>query len=350
MKPSACLRPGDAVSRFDVGVRALAEGQVSGDEPHLVVAADADVRLASLVETVRHEEPGVQMTECHLADVLHHELLHVREGHLGEQSTLGLDLAGDGEEVPERLAETVAQQHPALLHGGDACAAEQRGIGIEEFTPASAQRLGPGLDRHLADERPRRHVGAVGQEPAVHAAAGHHLRCDVVVIPHQFLGRVPQRCHVSTLRLERRRARGGGRAGRVCDPGTMRRDEILLGGPNEERMSLARAVRVGPYISVGGTAPIAADGSNVDPSDIAAQAERCYEIIGEALARAGASPADVVRTRTLLVDITDQPVVSAVRKRWLGDTKPVDTIVEVSRFVDAAWQLEIEVDAIVPSD
>ena len=113
-------------------------------------------------------------------------------------------------------------------------------------------------------------------------------------------------------------------------------------------MGLARAVRVGPFVSVGGTAPIAPDGSVVDPSDITAQAERCFEIIGEALARAGASPAHVVRTRTFLVDITDQPTVSAVRKRWLGDTMPVDTIVEVSRFVHPGWQMEIEVDAIVP--
>lgn len=128
----------------------------------------------------------------------------------------------------------------------------------------------------------------------------------------------------------------------------MERSEILLGGPNEIPMALARAVRVGPYVVVGGTAPIAADGTNVDADDVTAQAERCYEIIGDALRRAGASPADVVRTRTLLVDITDQPAVSAVRKRWLGDTMPVDTIVEVSRFVDPAWLLEVEVDAIVP--
>jgi enamine deaminase RidA (YjgF/YER057c/UK114 family) len=128
----------------------------------------------------------------------------------------------------------------------------------------------------------------------------------------------------------------------------MERSEILLGGPNEIPMALARAVRVGPYVAVGGTAPIAADGTNVDADDVAAQAERCYEIIGDALRRAGASPTDVVRTRTLLVDIADQPAVSAVRKRWLGDTMPVDTIVEVSRFVDPAWRVEIEVDAIIP--
>ena len=82
------------------------------------------------------------------------------------------------------------------------------------------------------------------------------------------------------------------------------RQEVLLGGPTEARMGLARAVRVGSVVSVGGTAAIAADGTNVDPDDIEAQTRRCYEIIGEALEQAGASFSDVVRTRTMLVDLS----------------------------------------------
>ncbi len=40
----------------------------------------------------------------------------------------------------------------------------------------------------------------------------------------------------------------------------MKRQEILLGDPFEERIGFARAVRVGPFIAVGGTAPIGEDG------------------------------------------------------------------------------------------
>jgi len=127
----------------------------------------------------------------------------------------------------------------------------------------------------------------------------------------------------------------------------MARHEIMLGGPNEERLGLARAVRIGDYVSVGGTAPILPDGSNVDPDDVAAQATRCYEIVAEALARAGASPADVVRTRTMLVRIADAPHAVAARRAFLGDVRSVDTIVEVSRFIDLDWKIEIEVDAVV---
>lgn len=124
------------------------------------------------------------------------------------------------------------------------------------------------------------------------------------------------------------------------------RSEILLGGPNERRMGLARAVRVGDFVAVGGTAAINADGTNVE-DDIVAQTERCYEIIGQALAKAGASFADVVRTRTMLTNIADYQAALAVRKGVLGDTLAAETIVQVTGFVDPAWLIEVEVDAVV---
>ncbi len=125
------------------------------------------------------------------------------------------------------------------------------------------------------------------------------------------------------------------------------RQEVLLGGPNEKRMGLARAVRVGNWISVGGTAAIAADGTNVSADDVEAQARRCYDIIGEALAAAGAGFEHVVRTRTMLVDIADYEVALVVRTEYLGESRAAETIVEVSRFVDADWRVEVEVDAVI---
>ena len=69
-------------------------------------------------------------------------------------------------------------------------------------------------------------------------------------------------------------------------PLSPQRTEILLGGPNEQRMNLARAVRVGNHVVVGGTAPIAADGMNVAISarredrltTLAAELERDFEV------------------------------------------------------------------------
>ena len=94
----------------------------------------------------------------------------------------------------------------------------------------------------------------------------------------------------------------------------MKRQEILLGDPFEERIGFARAVRVGPFIAVGGTAPIGEDGATVGVGDPAAQARRCYEIVSTALERAGDGLDDVIRTRTMLTRVQDYAAVAEVRK------------------------------------
>jgi enamine deaminase RidA (YjgF/YER057c/UK114 family) len=127
----------------------------------------------------------------------------------------------------------------------------------------------------------------------------------------------------------------------------MKRQNISMGSPYEELVGYSRAVRVGPFISIGGTAPMAADGSTVGIGDPAAQTRRCFEIAGEALRRAGASFDDVVRTRMLLTRIEDYAEVAAVRKEFVGHVRPVDTLVQVAGFVNPEWLIEIEVDAIV---
>lgn len=127
----------------------------------------------------------------------------------------------------------------------------------------------------------------------------------------------------------------------------MKRYNVLLGSPYEELVGFSRAVRVGPFISVGGTAPIGPDGETVGVGDVAVQTRRCFEIIAEALERAGASLDDVVRTRLLLTSTEDFRQAAAVRKEFVGHVKPVDTIVQVVGFVDPDWLIEVEADAVV---
>jgi enamine deaminase RidA (YjgF/YER057c/UK114 family) len=81
--------------------------------------------------------------------------------------------------------------------------------------------------------------------------------------------------------------------------------------------------------------------------NVEAQSRRCFEIISEALARAGASLGDVVRTRMILMRIDDFETVARVRKEYVGDAKTVDTIMQVSRFVNPDWLIEIEADAVI---
>ena len=115
----------------------------------------------------------------------------------------------------------------------------------------------------------------------------------------------------------------------------------------EEIVGFSRAVRVGPYISIGGTAPVGPDGETVGIGDAAKQAERCFEIVGDALSQAGSGWHDVVRTRLILTNIDDWKAVVDVRKTYCRASKPVDTIMQVARFVNPDWLVEVEVDAIV---
>ncbi len=127
----------------------------------------------------------------------------------------------------------------------------------------------------------------------------------------------------------------------------MERHNVLLGNPYEDLIGFSRAVRVGPFISVGGTAPVDDDGTTVGVGDIAAQTTRCFEVIRLALESAGACLSDVVRTRMMFTDISHFEAAAAVRKDYVGQVRPVDTIVEVSRFVNPDWLIEVEADAIV---
>ncbi|WP_242158400.1 RidA family protein [Aestuariivivens sediminis] len=129
----------------------------------------------------------------------------------------------------------------------------------------------------------------------------------------------------------------------------MKRILISSGSPYEDLVGFSRAVRVGPHITVGGTAPIDTNGKTVGQGDIAAQTKQCLEVIKMALEAAGSGLNDVVRTRMFLTDITDWETAAAVRSSYFKTIKPVDTIVQVTRFINPEWLIEIEVDAIVAS-
>lgn len=127
----------------------------------------------------------------------------------------------------------------------------------------------------------------------------------------------------------------------------MKRVLVSNGNPMETVVGFCRAVRVGPYISIGGTAPVDKSGNTVGIGDPAAQARRCLEIIKEALENAGSGMDDVVRTRVMLTNIDDWKKVIEVRAEYFKDIRPVDTIMQVSRFVNAEWLVEFEADAVV---
>ena len=122
---------------------------------------------------------------------------------------------------------------------------------------------------------------------------------------------------------------------------------VFSGSPYEPLVGISRAVRIGNIIAVAGTAPLGPDGKTVGLNDAAAQAARCFEISKTALEQAGASLTSVIRTRILLTRIEDWRVVAEVHGKYFKDIRPVNTIVQVTRFIDPDWLVETEVDAVV---
>ncbi len=115
----------------------------------------------------------------------------------------------------------------------------------------------------------------------------------------------------------------------------------------EEIVGFSRAVRVGSFIAVGGTAPVDANGKTVGVGDVFAQTTRCFEIIQAALEEAGSGLHDIVRTRVILTNIDDWKQAIEARKAFCREARPVDTIMAIERFVNPEWLVEIEVDAVV---
>jgi enamine deaminase RidA (YjgF/YER057c/UK114 family) len=94
---------------------------------------------------------------------------------------------------------------------------------------------------------------------------------------------------------------------------------------------------------VSGTAPIW-PGGTVDP-DPYIQAKRCFEIIDTALKEAGASMAQVVRTRMFLTDSAFAEAVGKAHGEAVGDAGPAATMVVVKGLLDERWKVEIEAEA-----
>jgi enamine deaminase RidA (YjgF/YER057c/UK114 family) len=126
-------------------------------------------------------------------------------------------------------------------------------------------------------------------------------------------------------------------------PGT----NVSSGSPYEGPTGFSRARRIGDIIAVSGTAPIGADGKTVAPGDPYKQAKRCLEIIEKALGDLGAGLENVIRTRVFLTDASRWEPVARAHGEYFGDVRPACSFVEVSRFIEDDWLVEIEADAVL---
>ena len=130
----------------------------------------------------------------------------------------------------------------------------------------------------------------------------------------------------------------------------MERQNISGNSPYEGIVGFSRAVKVGPFVTVGGTVATGDDGKVVGGNDMYAQAIQTLKNIERAQNAAGATLRDVVRTRMFITDVGRWQEVARAHGEYFRDIRPAATMIQVVAMVSPEMLVEIEADAIIAAE
>jgi len=119
---------------------------------------------------------------------------------------------------------------------------------------------------------------------------------------------------------------------------------ISSGGPWEDIIGYSRATVAGPSVHVSGTTATV-NGELQHAGDAYGQTHVALDIIAKALAEAGHSISDIVRTRMFLANASDMDAVGRAHGEVFGAIKPAATMIAGLEFINPEMLVEIEVDS-----
>jgi len=122
---------------------------------------------------------------------------------------------------------------------------------------------------------------------------------------------------------------------------------IASGAPWEPIVGYSRAVAAGDHVWVTGCTSLR-DGQVVHEGDAYARTRQAIGNVEWALEQAGATLADVVRTRIFVTDISRWEEYGRAHGEAFADTMPATSMVEVSALIDARMLVEVEAVAYRP--
>ncbi len=122
---------------------------------------------------------------------------------------------------------------------------------------------------------------------------------------------------------------------------------IASGAPWEPIVGYSRAVAAGDHVWVTGCTSLR-DGEVVHAGDAYAQTLQSIRNVEWALGEAGATLADVVRTRIFVTDISRWEEYGRAHGEAFGGTMPATSMVEVRALIDPRMLVEVEAVAYRP--
>ncbi|MBP2643271.1 MAG: putative translation initiation inhibitor, yjgF family [Firmicutes bacterium] len=127
----------------------------------------------------------------------------------------------------------------------------------------------------------------------------------------------------------------------------LERTNYSSGAPLEAKAGYSRVVKVGPFVYVGGTTAVQADGTVYGKNDGYAQAKFVFEKMLKCMAEAGANASEVVKVKLYTTDMSRAAEYAKAYTEIFKAIKPLFTMVGIAALNRPSQLVEIEIDAII---